>query len=98
MKYKLLLKKPLETDCYGHTTGTCEIYKPSNSMNAVITTNPVFKDTFTSEIITFSEDHDFINTDPNELEITTELVLSGIPSFNTECREIVTFNAWYIPI
>jgi hypothetical protein len=96
MKYKLLLKTPPETQTYGYVTGTCEIYKPAYSNDAIITNNPTFKDISTNETLTF--DDKFIGLDPNILEVTSETVLYGRPMFNNECREVITFNAWYTKV
>ena len=76
-------------------SGSATIHKFANSNKSEFTSLPKFKDYWTRDpVLNAVVDDQFLKTDPNKLQITTEMVIDGFPCYENECNETITFNAW----
>jgi hypothetical protein len=92
---EIILTHPTNIDDYDWVSGKCKVYKPANSSDASIISHPTIKHYINhTEIANFKIADNFTNMDPNLLEITSELNISGCPTYENEYMGWVTFNAW----
>jgi hypothetical protein len=78
-------------------TGLALIFKPALSADARFLDIPTFVDFFTGKPADgcWVQDN-FLAMDPNRLQTISECVLSGCPTYQTECTEEIRFLAYVL--
>ena len=76
--------------------GTATLFKIANSSVNRIITAPTFRDYWTRFQMNnlHVNNAEFLAFNPDDLEITDENILNGMPTFATECTTEIRFNAW----
>lgn len=96
MWHNVIYNKHTEHAGLRPVVGVATLFKTANSSVNRIITAPTFRDYWSRAPMNnlHVDNAEFIAFNPDGLEITTENVLNGMPTFATECTTEIRFNAW----